>query len=444
MTGIWNWWRGSILTKCNILGCVALGLFWGLLMVTTTFRWAPPNWNSFSANIRETTMLPALGLAVVACLVSQRAAGVSVIGGSWRRRAGFPFVFRVLGRLGMATLVGAVFPLFVAIITTFVRATAGSLDILGLLSAVSIIPLFLMLGFVIGVWAPRGWNLLLVVLIWYIIVAATSLLTIFTTHPIYVVSPVWQRMWPLLGDQLNPAVSLYRVLLFPAITFALVGLASARLKGQRGDSRATALAIMLRAAPVAVMVMLGVLWVPHVVQKEVDAPYACDGNVCVHAANSAILDNFSNIVHYAFDLTGGDYLVGDAAIEDYPGQFDLSFTIDVGKTLPEEEFWDHIIRQVSGLTSGFRGCLIRSGDWIDEEGTRNLDLAERLSDELFSRIYTAHQNHFILTDPNVDRIDLPPSNSGLAFLTDAELRVWFDSHQQLIRDCAFVDIEELS
>lgn len=188
--------------------------------------WPLRTWEALLVDIRDGSVLAAILATAVAAAYGAVNSPVSVISGPHSARGAAIRIGRPIAVLSVATICGALIGFAPQIISTARSAPYGSLDLLGFLTVIISWPLWVFIGYLIGLlvknsWAPVVGVVAALLVLTVPMISRQDPLTgdIFTLRS---VGPHWGLAFPDVTWPLNDAVSASRVILFAA-TLVLLG-----------------------------------------------------------------------------------------------------------------------------------------------------------------------------------------------------------------------------
>jgi hypothetical protein len=427
---------GHVVTVPMLLGALSAGLLWGLPALLRVLEWAPVTWSLFTVDIRETSFAPMSILVVTSCIAGRFSAGQSLLRGSWMPRSGAPAMASATIRLVIVTWVGAAGPLAASVLISHNRTTAGSAPLLALAAALASIPVWVVLGYAIGMVAPRGWDVLISLAAWFVVGVSPSIAAEHTGLLVYAVSPVWFLQWPLIGNTVPPAIYVFRIIFFPLATYAAITLidvlAMKRYRTQK-DRLARAAAVIVAGS---FLFTVGIAWQPDLLMRETPMPAVCNesGTVCIHEAHGQLLDRINDIVRQQNVITGRDTVVREVVVADPQRTFDVSageviLHLEPQFRLSEDAFWMSIRDSIARAHSGEAGCLAR----MDGDGSAEV-AAEVVFREIVTRTYALDSGESA-TQRGFSTVDIYPLQTHLQGLNNHEFTQWLNDNRTAVDMC---------
>lgn len=421
---------------------VAVGAACGLPALLATSAWLPPTWSSTTIALREDSSPWILAAAVLAAAGADPVSRRSVMVAPWTVRAGWPAAVRAVVVMVLATWAGLMTTGGAALGVTAVRTTTGGADVAALLSVLAGAAVWVGLGYAIGAGVPKGWNLLVGLLVAAVVwvVPPTS------SRSLQSIALVWGHYWPWPGDRFVTETSWFRLLFFVAVAGTLVAVAARsarRLQGSRTFVSSLTTAGLL--VPVVALAVVAVVREPAPVEREVPFLASCTeiprhtaSRVCVHEGHSRLLTPLAGHLARLLDLAAPSVPV-HVVDRSVAAQEQIERPVDLGDTVT-------VILSIDGF-GGSRDPLLGSAVSTTARalsGEATCRAAQPIMGEVPDRIRYGHDAAQVLAAELVARTGLAydepwpagqPLHTGLGAMSDEHLTGWIEGHEHEIRTC---------
>lgn len=316
--------------------------------------WAYADWVSASATTRESLIYAGPWVAGWCAWTAGRYLGTrSLVCPPSATRSGSPVVQAHLAWLCGAAFVGHVLGLAPMLMSTAVRATAGTFGWLVALGSTGVLLAFCTLGYLIGCVLPRVASVIVAV------VTAFALILFVDTWGL-AVAPLWLST-PAAGDVETTVVAAFRAVFFLGFA-AVLAIAAGRWVADRTTARAlasyTALAFLMLPILVGATARATA---PPALEAEGNPPAVCTDvqqvSVCLHRAKEPLLAPLAGSVDAVLAVVDGKPAVPltniiDASLYPEPGPGVISLQLQT-----EEPNWeDWAAGDLAEYIAGRRAC----------------------------------------------------------------------------------------
>lgn len=278
-----------------VLGIVSVGVAVLVLLSSIPLAgWAYADWVAVSATTREALVYAGPWLAGWSAWTAGRYLGPrSLLCPSSAVRSGTPVVTSQLTLLSGAALTGYLLGLAPVLVSTMVRADAGSLNWLVLAGSAAVLMTFGALGYLIGCATPRAASGVIAV-----VIAFAAILLVDSWGP--AVAPL-RLSTPAAGQYENGVVAAFRAIFFAALALALAVSASRLVADRSTVRRASTFLGLLILVPPLLFGMVARSTAQPAVLKEAHPAARCTSvhstPVCVHPAKAALLNPLADTVN---------------------------------------------------------------------------------------------------------------------------------------------------
>ncbi|WP_026877185.1 DUF5336 domain-containing protein [Jiangella gansuensis] len=359
-------------TPVSLAGTTTLMVALAVLIHSwSLINWPVADWVSVSAEFHESLVVAGPLLAGCAAWTAGVFTGRrSVVCPPSAARSGVPIAARHLTVLVAAGLLGYALGLAPVLVSTATRATMGGPDLLVLMGSVAALGAFVAIGYLAGAALPRSLSVVAAVIVSFAFVLAGG-----GGSTAWALSPVWLTGLAVAGYQENTTLSLFRLLFFVLLAVCCATAAARWVFGRSPTSLRTSTSGLLVLALPAALAMIAVNRPIDPLVRDVAAPRACEDvghvQVCVHQANTAILDPLTQVVSRTLDAAGPAVSqpvqqVLDAVLweENPPSHVALHFQFQNGEAWTADAA-QHLAMELSGTRACYelrRGTANVSGE----------------------------------------------------------------------------------
>ncbi len=284
----------TLAVPAAILGVISGGVAILILLSSIPLTgWAYADWVAVSATTREALVYAGPWLAGWSAWTAGRYLGPrSLLCPPSAARSGLPVVASQLILLSVAALTGFLLGLAPVLVSTTVRAEAGSLDWLVVAGSAAVLLSFGALGYLIGCATPRAASVVIAVFVTF-----AAILLVDSWGP--AVAPL-RLSTPAAGQYENGVVAVFRAVFFAALAVVLT-ISASRLVADRSSVRqASSFLGLLILVPPLLLGMVARSTAQGSVLKEAQPAQSCTSvhniPVCVHAAKAALLPSLAETV----------------------------------------------------------------------------------------------------------------------------------------------------